>query len=1467
MNKQSKSWLEHLKWWLNWIGTVILVVLCVVYLIIRPIFVQNAGPMIQEALADHINGTITWEAFDLDPSLNLDFTNVTVSDAAGSTVLKTPDLTISWSTSTLTHYLIHKDGILNVFTGVKVDHPDLSLVQEPDGRWNVDHLLKPSSNTPQGEFNGNIAIAEGNTKITLQDGNSFAFTGLNLNLNPAGHQKYTGTFDGVFSDAHFKGSLDFQDQNHYSGSLSTDPVKLHSLEPLFNALPSSIMHSVQINEGTGEITSAKVWKNNGALSYRIQGCLEHAALSIDDYALADGAAFFDITNGVASLSEMKAKINGQSVQGDAAIDFNQEPYLIRGKIFCDHVNLEKIMPDKGISGILTGTFSLAGTTDRPQVSGDAQVENISANGFSAKRVQGSFDYGDSVLHVPAFYAQVADGRIWGSGFVKTDTQDYQCHLDMDHVQLAGLPLNQDISGVISGSLSASGTYSQGQAGLHDAEFSVDGSQLSMAGNYAGNLLAQGHYDGNLWNIDFTMHNANMQGAQISDLTGKVSTDLKSAVVHTLNGEMNEGGSFTISGRYNPDSMDLSLSAVNIDSAVFSHFLPVPVSGALSGNLALAGSLDDPEINGNIHLADGSINGFKFSDLSSQLNTQNGALEIQARCSTQNGTHSILGTIGLNGDHELNLKIDFNHVRLEDLLPLAHLSYPATGWLNNSLTVRGTMKNPVITGDFMAWDGSINKYLYQNISGQYTYNKGVLTLQNGMAFLFDGTALFNGTLDGQNLNFDVSCTDVSIGKILPALGAQGLVSLRGHLSGTVGDPAFEGILSSRSVTMGQGKVSYIATGLSYQNGMISLHDGSFYQGKGTFTCKGGYNIFTGSLAGNITFNNWDVPTVLKFFNIPVRDVSGTMNGSLSVSGTTDHPNIILKADIAGGHLGHTYIGQGSVDLSYVNDALTIRTLRIPVGSGLLAVKGTMSKEGDLAIEAAANQIDISWIPTILGRNDLIIGGELTGAVNITGNKKRPKADVSLTVDHPRYGDFVFDSASLLGNVQDGLIHLNQVLLSRDPYRGSAKGQIPVGFFIPAGNNSNDQFDFTVNLDKADLSALALFFKPVTSASGPITGTIHVQGPAADPEIYGKIGIEQGRLTFVTMDDPVLLTLNTDFNGKSADVSSAAALGGGSADLKGTFAWDHAKLSNYSGEFHMHTPSFQSTYYKGAVDADLSIQGGMPGIGGAVDIHDATMNIPFSLLSNTGSLGLAVPLNVNVNVKDNVRLYDPSLYEIMLHGNIEARGTLADPFMSGMVTADSGTLKVNTTEFNLTDGHAVWGGLPGSFLPVLHLKAESKIGHYTVIASLNGPPNNLKTEFTSSPHLNDSQILMLLALREDPNSENSSANEGALFNAGLTLMFGNGIQDFMRDKIGLDYMSITSDLTDYYDSNSANDNNNYYYIKIGKYLFNDFMLIATMGMNNDDKSIGARYKLNSHAGIAAWRTSNHDSYIGADWDFRF
>ena len=54
--------------------------------------------------------------------------------------------------------------------------------------------------------------------------------------------------------------------------------------------------------------------------------------------------------------------------------------------------------------------------------------------------------------------------------------------------------------------------------------------------------------------------------------------------------------------------------------------------------------------------------------------------------------------------------------------------------------------------------------------------------------------------------------------------------------------------------------------------------------------------------------------------------------------------------------------------------------------------------------------------------------------------------------------------------------------------------------------------------------------------------------------------------------------------------------------------------------------------------------------------------------------------------------------------------------------------------------------GTFMPSLHFYADTKIGTTKVFLSVNGAPGNMDFKLTSSPEMNESEILRLLTLRE-------------------------------------------------------------------------------------------------------------------------
>lgn len=56
--------------------------------------------------------------------------------------------------------------------------------------------------------------------------------------------------------------------------------------------------------------------------------------------------------------------------------------------------------------------------------------------------------------------------------------------------------------------------------------------------------------------------------------------------------------------------------------------------------------------------------------------------------------------------------------------------------------------------------------------KYSYDDGKITIQDGLAYIYDGTALINGSIIGDTLNMDVTLTDIDVGELLPDKDSTG-----------------------------------------------------------------------------------------------------------------------------------------------------------------------------------------------------------------------------------------------------------------------------------------------------------------------------------------------------------------------------------------------------------------------------------------------------------------------------------------------------------------------------------------------------------------------------------------------------------------------------------------------------------------------------------------------------------------------
>lgn len=154
-------------------------------------------------------------------------------------------------------------------------------------------------------------------------------------------------------------------------------------------------------------------------------------------------------------------------------------------------------------------------------------------------------------------------------------------------------------------------------------------------------------------------------------------------------------------------MNIKAEAGNIDMGQFPGLAGIPVSGTASLTADIHGTPQQPQADVIFNASDGAIKGAAFNTLKGRLTADEKTLTISdAKWTGDSENHTVKGTIGIAEPHNLNLSIKTEKSRIEDLLRLAQLDYPVTGWIENDMSVSGDVDHPVVKGNFLAWDGSI-----------------------------------------------------------------------------------------------------------------------------------------------------------------------------------------------------------------------------------------------------------------------------------------------------------------------------------------------------------------------------------------------------------------------------------------------------------------------------------------------------------------------------------------------------------------------------------------------------------------------------------------------------------------------------------------------------------------------------------------------------------------------------------------
>lgn len=1400
---------------------------------LQPLSETYVGPYVQEQLHTALNGTVSYSSFHIGWDGSVQMKDLSVEDAKGQSVLTADALTVSIQWLKVLQYpfgQISPDALVGTIT---VSSPHVNVVQDETGQWNILQLVKERDSEEPSQFSGLLRVENGTISLFLPQATPLLLSDVNGTVLGDGGHMLEGVVDAHIGKDQIHSKIQWALDGSGDRSFYVETPHL-DIAPIVSriSLPSAV------SSMTGDLTDVALtvtqrggfWYGEGGLSF------QNVGTTIQDHRLTSGKGSLQIHGDVLFLDGIETNVNDEYLRVNGTIHhiFDEDPTL-QLSVGLKEWNLASQLP---MTGYITADALVTGHVSNVKASADVEVRDITYEGMTVNRGKGHLSYGDQVIHVRDAELNMQGGTVKGTGSYHIDTKDFLAQLNLQNVSLYGLPLGgqSSVQGSVSGDLTVEG---QGGA-ISNVVGSVRGRQIGY------------------------------QSILVDTLDASVSWDGTQLVVPYMNGNWSRG-TFTGSGRLGNGTFGLSLYGTHIGLEQFNGWSPKPLGGTVSMEANLQGSLENPT--GTVTIAGETLSygTTKFDRAFVKTKLEDTTLHIlEGDLEYRKSTYDLDGFIQLDG--AIDIKGFAKDVRIEDVLS-TFTDIPMTGWLNTDIHVQGTLQQPQIEGHLKAWDGSAYGKLFTSIEGNYTYHDGHLHLPRLDISTYGSSIIVDGDIQDKQLDINFVGDAVPIEPFVRDAGLHmvGYVGAEGHLGGTVDAPIFEGNVQSDTMQVQDTTLHDIA-GSVYVTPKVVHLQGLTFTGSGTsqYEVKGGVQLENPKrLFGYVRVRDGDLHQLLALTNAQVPDVNGKLQATIELGGTSDSPRLDVKGTLENTTIRDEVVGTATLDLGYGGRTIDIRTFKLPIKEGLIVGKGKADLDGSTDIQLVASKVPVQTVLPLVTK-DVNAQGNWNFIINVHGLTKSPKVEFSSEVEQAVINGISLDQLSILGTMEDQVVNIQQGMIKKSDSSIKVRGKLPLGAFVTNAYVTDDmtkQFDVYVDMNEANLSVLPLMFKEVQSADGAIHGVVHVTGNSSNILANGTVELANGSMQLQSLKKPVTqLKGQLAFRGNHVDITGSTTMGKGNAGLSGNIGWMGSGITSYYGALQMKGIEIAHAFYTGPLDGELYIvdKQDMPTLVGAITLHDVVASIPLSFESSDTSIPLG--LDLTIDAKDNVRLYNPLLYDMFLQGKVKFEGTVGEPKASGKLSVNKGHVKYLKNRFKITEGQAKF--VTGSIIPELNVRSMANVKNYRISLQAEGPATQMKLKLTSEPNLSERQIISLLTFGRNVGNASGVTSEdaNALLTSSLQSLAFGYIEDVLQDTLGLDLVNITTGSLDGKDSRDLQEKNNFN-VTIGKYVVPDLMITLTRGLKNDHVSYGFQYDINRSISATGWINNENKHYLGAQWRYRF
>jgi autotransporter translocation and assembly factor TamB len=873
-------------------------------------------------------------------------------------------------------------------------------------------------------------------------------------------------------------------------------------------------------------------------------------------------------------------------------------------------------------------------------------------------------------------------------------------------------------------------------------------------------------------------------------------------IHSLN--LQSGATrLTASGAWCPRDDAISGELACLSGNLSQSLAPLGIrnaSGSLQAQARFSGILNRPEYSIQLKTKQLKIQDIQLGDMDvNAVMNASGALHIsslsiknQGAEITGKGDIQVKSPLSADTPERFMFAATFHHFEPRRFLRTSEIN----GVIDGECKLEGAGKSLSGTLRLQGKDISVKAIRLGTISGEFQLLKGQVQIQRLSLLNRHSDAEITGAVQlfepgSLTLHPAMPFHLTGIGNSLHAEdfldSLKGEFSLNASLKGDLKQMTGNASLESGLLDTGYQKLKSVRLTAGFDHHRLSISSAHAELASGEPITASGW------IASDRTFHLDLAASTLSLNHINALagkwQVEGKLQLALTGDGSLDHPRITGSAILDPFRWDGNDWGKSEVQIDTVNDLVQIR-----IQSPILCTATYQIWKKDFTADLKFVHTDLGPLFHTAGIPDM--DGRISGTLNSSGNLDRldalkANASFSHILIEARHVPLVEghnlqlvfqDDAIVFPQNRMTLLHEGSVILTGNVHPGHSVA-----------------LDLTANLP---LHAAGAFQNALTGMKGNLTASARIQGSWNHPDMEASVDIQQAGLPLYATTQQI-----HDVNGRIHITPQAIAVEHFEGGLdNGHFRLTGKALLNawqiHGMDFHLIGTSLPVSVPDALdmrLDTDLTLQGNpqSAAIQGNIVLvegsyyKDVDLNPLKALITRDRSFQThsdiifpAALQNIHLDIRippRNQFIWDNNLAQLRLSPDMRITGTLQHPVIHGRTRIDSGTLQYQNNTFTVKRGFIDFIN-PYTLESLLDIQSQTSIRNWTVFLDVSGPSNQLNLKLSSSPFLDDSDLLSLLIMGKTARTSLSTTT-------GQTSSSQKMLADMLSASVGSDLKKIS------------------------------------------------------------------------------